>query len=659
MKVRPVGTASVSFFVRVTHSRHKLLTRRLFLLQGAQRAEQLTVSVRRFLPGGLEQRIAPQLAQTGQIGARMLAGNLAEHGFIGHQAGAQLLQPMQPGVGRRRDALSFIECRTDRLRIDIAHQAADVLHLPSLGFMLGHALRRKHGIAQIFRQGQLTQSLSRERDQFGAQILQCQHRPLLARLARRPAGISVFGRQSIQGIHGYDYRLPAPNLCPPMTDFAYTAETLRQIAENVLSIARELGATACQTDVSEAWGMSVSVRRNEVETLEHNRDKGLGVTVYLGQRRGHASSSDFSPAALRSSVEAALSIARQTAEDEAAGLAEAELLYHGQHDLDLYHPWNLSVEQAIDLARRCEQAALAVDPRLTNSEGATVSIQHAQFIAANSAGFIGGYPSSRHTLSCVPIASQGEEMQRDHWYTSQRAAEDLPAPEKIGQIAARRTLDRLGARKLKTRQCPVLFEAPLAIALLGNFVHAASGGALYRKASFLQDSLGKAIFPPFIQIHENPFVPRGLASSPFDDDGVATRARDVVRDGLLQGWFLSCYTARKLGLQTTGNAGGSHNLSIAPGPDDLPALLKKMHRGLMVTELLGQGVNYVTGDYSRGAAGYWIENGQIAYPVHEITIAGNLKEMFRSIVAVGNDQLIRGGKKSGSILIERMTVAGN
>jgi len=444
-----------------------------------------------------------------------------------------------------------------------------------------------------------------------------------------------------------------------MSDFSHSAASLRQLASDVLDIARELGASDCQTDVSEAWGLSVSVRCGEVETIEHNRDKGLGVTVYLGQRRGHASSSDFSPAAVRRTVEAALSIARQTAEDEAAGLAEPERLFHGERDLDLYHPWSLSVDEAIELARRCEAAAFAVDARIKNSEGASVSILHAQFVAANSAGFIGGYPTTRHSLSCVPLAIDGEDMQRDDWYDSKRAAADLLTPEEIGERAARRALARLGARKLKTRQCPVLFEAPLAISLLGNFVHAASGGALYRKASFLVGRLGEQIFPSFVDIHEDPFIPRGLASSPFDDDGVATSARDVVRAGVLQGWFLSSYTARKLGLSTTGNAGGSHNLSIAPGTDDLPALIARMERGLLVTELLGQGVNYVTGDYSRGAAGFWVEKGTIAYPVHEVTIAGNLLDMFRGIVAVGNDVLVRGGKRTGSILVDRMTVAGH
>jgi PmbA protein len=378
----------------------------------------------------------------------------------------------------------------------------------------------------------------------------------------------------------------------------------------------------------------------------------------VGQQRGHASTSDFSPQAVRDTVQAAFSIARFTAADDCAGLADPDLLAHDVPDLDLYHPWDLPVEQAIELARACEAAALGVDPRITNSEGATVSTQQSHFIYANSLGFSGGYPSSRHSVMCSVIAGEGDEMQRDDWYAVARAAEDLDGVEDVGRRAGERCVRRLGARRLGTMEVPVLFEAPVASGLLGHFVGAVSGGSLYRKASFLLDSLGQPIFAPLVQIHDIPDVKRGLASSPFDDEGVATRRRDIVRDGVLQGYFLGSYSARKLGMRSTGNAGGNHNLVIDSTGEDFPALLRRMGRGLLVTELLGMGVNQVTGDYSRGAAGFWVENGELAYPVQEITIAANLKDMFRGIVAVGSDVVARGSRQCGSILLDRMTVAG-
>ncbi len=442
-------------------------------------------------------------------------------------------------------------------------------------------------------------------------------------------------------------------------EFSYSQETLRQFAADVLRHARIHGATACETDVSEAFGQSVTVRKSEVETIEYNRDKGIGVSVYVGQQRGHASTSDFSPQALRATVEAALSIARFTAADPCAGLPDAQLLARKSMDLDLYHPWALPVEEAIAIARRCEQAAFAVSPLVKNSEGASVSVQQSQFISANSLGFMDGFPTTRHYISCAVIAGAGAAMQRDDWYSSARNPAELATPRAIGDYAARRALSRLGAKRLKTRQAPVLFEAPLAAGLIGSFVHAVSGGALYRKSSFLLDSLGQRIFPAHVRISERPHLRDAMASSPFDDDGVATQDREVVADGVLQGYFLSTYSARKLGMPTTGNAGGSHNLIVHPGRLDFQGLLREMDTGLLVTELLGQGINYVTGDYSRGAAGYWVEKGEIAYPVQEITIAGNLREMFQGIAAIGKDVLVRGSKQVGSILVERMTVAGN
>ena len=442
-------------------------------------------------------------------------------------------------------------------------------------------------------------------------------------------------------------------------EFSYSRESLRQFAADVLCHARELGATACETDVSEAFGQSVTVRKDTVETIEYNRDKGIGVSVYVGQQRGHASTSDFTAPALRTTVEAALSIARFTAADPCAGLPDAKLLAKHSMDLDLFHPWALPVDEAIAIARNCEQAAFALSPLVKNSEGATVSVQQSQFISANSLGFMDGFPTSRHYISCAVIAGEGSAMQRDDWYSSSRNPAELASPQAIGDYAARRALSRLGAKRLKTRQVPVLFEAPLAAGLIGSFVHAVSGGSLYRKSSFLLDSLGQRIFPEHVRISERPHLRGAMASSPFDDDGVATHDREVVAGGVLQGYFLSTYSARKLGMQTTGNAGGSHNLIVHPGRLDFQGLLREMGTGLLVTELLGQGINYVTGDYSRGAAGYWVENGEIAYPVQEITIAGNLRDMFQGIAAIGKDVVVRGSKQVGSIMVERMTVAGN
>ncbi|MBS0542205.1 MAG: metalloprotease PmbA, partial [Proteobacteria bacterium] len=341
-----------------------------------------------------------------------------------------------------------------------------------------------------------------------------------------------------------------------------------------------------------------------------------------------------------------------------AGLADAALMAKDCPDLDLFHPWDIGVGDAIALARRCEDAAFAVSPSITNSEGANTSIQQAHFVSANSHGFIGGYASSRHGLSCSVIAGEGDAMQREYWYDSRRDAAELMSAEDIGRIAGERALARLGAKKIRTCEVPVIFEAPLAVALIGNFVQAVSGGSLYRKSSFLLDSLGQPVFSPVVSISERPHLKKAFGSSPFDDEGVATRDREVVIDGVLQGYFLSAYSARKLGMQTTGNAGGSHNLRVKPGDDDLPALMRRMERGLLVTELLGHGVNYVTGDYSRGAAGFWIEKGRIKHAVEEVTIAGNLRDMFRGIVAVGNDALPRGAKHCGSLLIDRMKVAG-
>ena len=462
----------------------------------------------------------------------------------------------------------------------------------------------------------------------------------------------------------------APNSAytPLRTDsgFSYTRPFFEELVDTALAHAKKLGASDAGAEASEGCGLSVSVRKGTLETVERNRDKSLGVTVYLGQRRGNASTSDFSKAAIVQTVQAAYDIARFTAEDPTAGLPDADdiaPLADTQRDLDLFHPWAVTSEQAAQLAMECEAAALKVSRLITNSEGAGVSAQQSHFFSAHTRGFRGGYASSRHSMSVSPIAGRGDNMQRDAWYSSMRDAAELASPQAVGVYAAHRALSRLHSRKIPTIECPVLFESTLAAGLLGGFVQAVSGGALYRKSTFLLDSLGKMVFPKHINITEDPFVLRGKGSSPFDEEGVRVAPRKVVAAGRVEGYFLSSYSARKLGMKTTGNAGGSHNLvmtsRLTQAHDDLDAMLQKLGTGLFVTELMGQGVNYVTGDYSRGASGFWVENGQIAFPVQEITIAGNLKTMLKGIEAVGADAYNYGAKTVGSILVNRMKVAGS
>jgi PmbA protein len=445
--------------------------------------------------------------------------------------------------------------------------------------------------------------------------------------------------------------------------FAYSRPFFENLVDSALAHARKLGATDAGAEASEGCGLSVSVRKGELENVERNRDKSLGVTVYVGKRRGNASTSDFSGAAVAQTVQAAYDIARFTAEDPVSGLPDADDIAREQPDLDLFHPWDVSSEQAATLALECEAAALSTDRRITNSEGAGVSAQQSHFFSAHTHGFRGGYASSRHSISVAPIAGKGDGMQRDAWYSSMRSADELASPQAVGRYAAERALSRLKSRKIKTTQCPVLFESPLAAGLLGGLVQATSGGALYRKSSFLLDSLGKKVLPAHMHVLEEPHIPRGKGSSPFDDEGVVTRRRKVVDAGRLEGYFLSTYSARKLGMKTTGNAGGSHNLTLTSrltqAGDDLDAMLAKLGTGLFVIELMGQGVNYVTGDYSRGASGFWVEKGRIAFPVEEITIAGNLKDMLLGIEAVGADAYNYGAKTTGSVLVNRMKIAGS
>ena len=451
----------------------------------------------------------------------------------------------------------------------------------------------------------------------------------------------------------------------PDKGFAYRKEQFQQIVDDTLAMARQLGASDAGAEVSEGVGLSVSVRMGELENVERNRDKSLGVTVYLGQRRGNASTSDFSAAAMKQTVQAAYDIARFTAEDPAAGLPDADDLAtpeQAARDLDLFHPWDIDAAAAAELARRCEAAALGVSKRIANSEGAGVSAQQAHFWAGSTRGFRGGYSSSRHYISVSPIAGRGKNMQRDAWYSSMRDASQLAAPEAVGRYAAQRALARLKSSRVATGEVPVLFENTVAAGLLGAYVQATSGGALYRKSTFLVDSLGKTVLARHLDVREDPHQLKGKGSAPFDDEGVLTKARSIVERGVVKSYFLGSYSARKLGMKTTGHAGGSQNLTLTsrltqPG-DDLPAMLHKLGRGLFVTELMGQGVNYVTGDYSRGAAGFWVEGGQIVHPVHEVTIAGNLRQMFKDISAVGADVYTSGSKSLGSVLVSRMKLAG-
>ncbi len=436
---------------------------------------------------------------------------------------------------------------------------------------------------------------------------------------------------------------------------------LRDVVRFVLEEAARLGATQAAGDASINQGLGVTARLGEVETVEYQRDRGLGVTVYFGYRKGSASTADLGMRAVRETVEKACTIARYTAEDPYSGLVDPEALAREIPDLDLDHPWSLMPEEAIDLARRCEAAGLAVDSRITNSEGATVNTHRHMGVFGNSLGFLQGSSGTSHSISCSLIAQHADEMQRDYWYSSTRDAAELEAPESIGRRAGERAVARLGSRKLTTRKAPVAYSPDMARGLFRHFIGAIRGASQYRKASFLLNAAGQEIFPTFLQMQERPHILKGLASAPFDGEGAATHDRDLVRDGVLQGYVLGSYSARKLGLKTTGNAGGIHNLIVsAPGKAlDRDSFLKRMNTGLLVTELMGQGVNGVTGDYSRGASGFWVENAEIVYPVHEITIAGNLKQMYRDIVALGNDIDVRGGIRTPSVLIGEMTIAGN
>ena len=435
---------------------------------------------------------------------------------------------------------------------------------------------------------------------------------------------------------------------------------LQSIIERALEEARARGASQAEAAVSQDTGLSVSVRLGEVETLEHQRDRSMGITVYFGQRKGSASTADFSLDAVRATVAKACSIARFTAEDASSGLADAALMARAPSNLDLSHPWNITADRAIEIAKSCEASALAFDPRINNSEGASLGTHQGLHVYGNTHGFVGGYPTTSHSLSCVVLAGTGEDMQRDYWYSSSRDWHELEQAEAIGRESARRTIARLGPRRLSTRRAPVLFVPEIARGLIGHFTAAIRGSSQYRQSSFLLNSVGQQVFPSGFSIAERPHIPKAAGSAPFDDEGVATRDRELVADGVVTGYVLSSYSARKLGLETTGNAGGPHNLLVKPSLEGgMDALLRRLGTGLLVTELMGQGVNMVTGDYSRGAAGFWVENGSIQYPVAEITIAGNLRDMLKGVAAVGDDVDVRGATRVGSILLPEMTIAGD
>lgn len=444
-----------------------------------------------------------------------------------------------------------------------------------------------------------------------------------------------------------------------LIEVGYSATQLKKLVAEILDEATKQGATAAEVDVGANKGFSVTARKGDVESVEYHQDKIIDITVYFGKRTGSSSLSDFRPEAIRQAIQAACNIARFTDEDPYSGLADQKLLAFNYPELDLAYPWSLTVEQAIEKAKKCEALALAYDKRITNSDGVSISTMQAWNVYGNTEGFIGIFPVTRHDMSCMLIASEGDEMQRDYSYTVACDPRLLTSIEHIAEEAAKRTVSRLNAQSLTTRRVPVIFAAEEARGLLGHFMAAISGSHLYRKTSFLLDQLGKPIFPAHITIDERPHLAKALGSSPFDDDGVATRPNVFIKDGTLQNYSLGVYAARKLGMETTGNADGAHNLFISTGQKDLPALLKTMDRGLLVTELMGQGINLVNGDYSRGAAGYWVEKGEICYPVEEITIAGNLRDMYQNLVEVGADVDVRGNIKTGSILLEEMMVAGD
>ena len=436
-------------------------------------------------------------------------------------------------------------------------------------------------------------------------------------------------------------------------------QELEALVQQALAFARQQGVDQAEVAASHNTGLSATARLGDVENLEYTNDRGIGITVYRDSRKGSASTSDISPEAVREAVSKACTFSTYTAQDPHSGLADADLMCADVHDVDLNHPWSIDSSAAIEMAIECEAAALQFDPQINNSEGATVSTNSGSRAYGNTHGFIGSYSKTSHSISCAVLGSADGEMQRDYYYSVARDVADLESAQHVGEAAARRVVGRLGARKIKTSRAPVLFTAELARGFIGHLIGAISGSAQYRRATFLLDAVGEQIFPDFVRIEERPHLLKAMASAPYDAEGVATFDRDIVTDGVLQGYVLSSYSARRLGLQTTANAGGTQNLLVCGNAEDFAALIKQMDKGLIVEELIGHGVNAVTGDYSRGIVGHWVENGEIQFPVHEVTIAGNLRELFGRVTAIGRDQDMRGGIRCGSLLVEEMTIAGN
>lgn len=447
-----------------------------------------------------------------------------------------------------------------------------------------------------------------------------------------------------------------------MAEIAKRESLGRDELEGLVTLALEeagrLGVDQAEVAASQDTGLSATARLGDVENLEFTNDRGIGITVYKESCKGNASTSDISPAAIKEAVAKACSFATLTAEDVHSGLADADKMASDIVDLDLDHPWDINANRAIELAIESESAATTFDKRISNSEGATVATNHGTRAYGNTHGFIGSYSRTGHSITCAVLAEADGAMQRDYHYTSTRVPEDLEGATEVGVTAAEKTLSRLGARKIKTTNAPVLFVPELARGFIGHAIGAIAGGAQFRHSSFLLDAVGEKIFPDFVQIQERPHIPRAMASRSYDGEGVATYDRDIFSDGVLQSYVLSSYSARRLGLETTANAGGAQNLLVQGSDTDLQKLIAEMGTGLIVEELIGQGVNSVTGDYSRGAVGHWVENGEIQFPVHEVTIAGNLRDLYQRIAAIGNDQDLRSGLRCGSLLVEEMTIAG-
>lgn len=621
--------------------------------------------MRRLVPGALGKRVAHELAQLLVVGLRVVGDELAERvvAFV-EQALAPAFGAVQRGGFAARAVAVVGERgadRGERFVVEAAHPLGEELVLALARDVRGDGARAPHFVAQVVVERHLRQlRFAHAGQRFG----ELEHVERLA-AALAAAGAEQLGVRVVKiGFVHQGFREQTVNSTAIDKDTSSAdLDRLAQIARDVVALARAKGASASDVAASIDLGLAVGVRLGEVETVERTRDRGVSVTVYFGQRKGSATTADLDAKSIERTVEHACAIARYTEADPANGLADPALLAKTIPDLDLWHPWDITPEEAIRLGVEIEDAGRSFDARIGNSDGASVQVGASMTAYANSNGFVGTERGTSHSLSVALIAEDDNGMQRDYWYDAVRRAADFASAESIGRKAAQRTLARLGARRLSTRECPVLFTPEVARGLIGHFLSAASGGALYRQSSFLVDHVGKRVFPAWMQIVERPHIPRGHGSTAFDSEGVATRDSDLVEDGVLARYILGSYSARKLGLQSTGNAGGVQNILVQPGaedraPDDFSALLRRMGTGLLVTELMGQGVSLVTGDYSRGASGFWVENGAIAYPVEEITIAGNLRDMYANLVAVGSDVDPRSHILTGSILLERMTVAG-